>query len=367
MPKYCCKICNYFTNKKCNYKKHLSTTKHINRATIHDIKSSTIAMITGNHTNRDNNVADLQNQNISQLSSINPNSNSNTHNIKSQVKVSKSANKLVIQESFKCEFCGQLFTKKTNLYRHRKKFCKKNPDKLIEKISNLEKMSEIKDVIHREELLSVKEENLDIREELIKEKEKNNKQPNNGQPANNNGGQGNAAANNNINGNHNNINNNQIVVNNFPQANRNHVTDAQYLDAFKQPTNMIPILFKISRCDDNVPENYNMWLCNKKTREILVYEDGVWVDKGCDSSLTEAIYDEMDNVQTVSQRLKDDGTWDQKMLPDQTKTFDNYIERYDKETDVPLVNQPHKQQLLNDAKDKVFCTLKSYRHKKPKQ
>lgn len=343
MPSYTCDLCEFSTKNKSDFKRHNSTRKHINLAHLHNNIVENKTIVNGN---RDNDVT----------------------NIKKSSKKSRQ----MITKAHICSYCGKSFNHKSGLSRHKNVYCNKNEVNVLKKDNKLKDRALIlmkeENLEMREKLIDIKEEKLEIREELIKEKEKNSKQPNNNvQPGNNNAGQGNAAANNNINGNHNNINNNQIVVNNFPEANRNHITDAQYIDAFKEPNNMIPILLSITRCDETIPENYNMWLCNKKTREILVYENGVWIDKGYDSSITEAIYDEMDNVQIVSQRLKDDGTWDEEMLPDQTKTFDKYIETYDLETDVPLVNQPHNQHLLNAVKDKIFCVLKSHRHKKPKQ
>lgn len=341
MPRYNCKSCKYSTINKANFKKHLSTDKHIVK-----------------HSNCDNNTTKNVGITKPKLSIT-----------KSLTQVSKNTSfklESANVEEYKCDYCEQIFSKKNNLYRHRKKYCKKNPQLILEKErkDHNQEVNILKDIIKKDnQIIDAKDTIIG----LLQNNQNNGNNPGN----NNNGGQGGAAAMNNNNiagGNHNNINNNnnQIVVNNFPEADRSHITVDQYIEAFKQPVNMIPMLIELTRFNDAVPENKNMWLCNKKIKELLLHDNGLWKDKGYDYGITEATYSEMDNAQTVSDSFKKTGVWSEKMLPDQAKLFDEYIETYDKETDVPLVNQPHNQPLLNDAKDKIFSMLKSNKHKKPK-
>lgn len=311
MTSYHCKQCNYITEKKYNYDKHLTTKKHY-KCTLN------------NNTIESQNTID----------------NKNT---------------IIPIKTYVCEYCNKSFPYRSGLSRHKNKHCNKN-EKVI-----LKKENAVKDTI-----ISLQKKSINDKETIIGLLQ-NNQNNGNGPGNNNNVGQGAAGAMNNIaGGNHNNINNNQIVVNNFPEADRSHITVDQYIEAFKQPVNMIPMLIELTRFNDAAPENKNMWLCNKKIKELLLHDNGLWKDKGYDYGITEATYSEMDNAQTVSDSFKKTGVWSEKMLPDQAKLFDEYIETYDKETDVPLVNQPHNQPLLNDAKDKIFSMLKSNKHKKPK-
>ncbi len=345
MPCFNCEPCKYTTANKSNFKKHLSTEKHIFR-----------------HSKCDNNTVNrvgIPNQKKG-IPNLLAQKSGNNH--KSHTRFSDSILETDKSKEYTCKLCDQIFTKKNNLYRHRKKSCKKNPQLILDKErkEHNQEVNILKDIIKKDNQI------IDAKDTIIGLL-KNNQNSGNGQPGNNNHvGQGAAGAMNNIAGNHNNVNNNQIVVNNFPEADRNHITVDQYIEAFKQPGNMIPILMELTRFNDAVPENQNMWLCNKKIRELLLLDNGLWKDKGFEFGIREATYNEMDNVQTVSDTLKKTGVWKQKMLPDQARTFDDFVETYDEETDVPLVNMPHKQHILNDAKDKVFCMLKSHKHKKPK-
>ena len=78
MTNYNCKTCKYSTINKVNFKKHLLTNKHI----------------------------------LQQSQDHKP-------------KITSSTIELENVEEYKCDHCDQTFTKKNNLYRHRKKFCKK--------------------------------------------------------------------------------------------------------------------------------------------------------------------------------------------------------------------------------------------------
>ena len=102
MTTYICSICNYRSNKKYNYMKHLKTNKHLNNLKINGV-----------------------NEVLPPISSTVPPKSSE-----------------ILQNS--CKHCGKVFTRSDNLKRHLDSRCQNKPDEnnLIEQIKELKKDKE---------------------------------------------------------------------------------------------------------------------------------------------------------------------------------------------------------------------------------
>lgn len=134
MVKYHCKLCSYYTTNKHNYKKHITTQKHINREAS-DKKQ----------TSNDN----QQSSDVVVTQTTNPKQANNT------------------PSPFNCEYCDQGFTKKTNLYRHKKKFCKMNPNNIVKEKEKIIKQKEA-DIIEKDEMIIEKNKIIAKNEAAIK-------------------------------------------------------------------------------------------------------------------------------------------------------------------------------------------------------
>ena len=95
---FACKICNYTTDIKCNYKKHLLTNKH-------------------------------------QMKKLLKEEDQNTENIKNEPKMSQNEPKMSQKraknepkknQKFKCPDCNKMFSSKPNMRRHQLHRCKEN-------------------------------------------------------------------------------------------------------------------------------------------------------------------------------------------------------------------------------------------------
>lgn len=102
MVSFNCKLCNYITNRKSNYFKHLNTKKHKKNEKVYDVKC--------------------------EKSSNLPQKNTQKHTNPSQIphKTSQNLTKPHKIVEYSCKFCNIQFKRLDNLNRHIKKYCKMN-------------------------------------------------------------------------------------------------------------------------------------------------------------------------------------------------------------------------------------------------
>ena len=148
-------------------------------------------------------------------------------------------------------------------------------------------------------------------------------------------------------------------MNNFPDADRSHITQEQYIDAFKKPVHMIPLLFELTRFSKDKPENLNIKLQNKKNKEILTYADGSWEDHGYSHTMREAADSEVDNIYIVAEQFKKNGIMKEKMLPSEIKTFERFMDKYDTEWNISNANKP-KKETYDNVTGMLFYKLRKY-------
>jgi hypothetical protein len=146
MVLYECSLCNYNTNHKGTFDRHLQSKKHCNFANVRlgivkrtkkpkGINSSITTGINTGIMNVSKNSKNNQNKAVIQQS--NSVRNSVKQNINEQIyHFSKGKKNDMAGKNgrdckdcnmiYDCEFCGKVFTKKNNLYRHRKHYCNAN-------------------------------------------------------------------------------------------------------------------------------------------------------------------------------------------------------------------------------------------------
>jgi hypothetical protein len=108
--KFACEVCNYNTNDKSNYNKHLGSKIHILKSELKNETKPKKIQRDSKGSNRD--PVEIQEDPVNMKKDIKP--------IKSYIKKNTNSGEFV------CEICGTSFKQKTNLYRHRKHRCTKN-------------------------------------------------------------------------------------------------------------------------------------------------------------------------------------------------------------------------------------------------
>ena len=230
MPVYECTYCGFSTKLKTDYKRHLSTKKHISIVKNLEELSS--------HSN-DINENEPKRAKMSQCPKIDE---------PKRAKMSQNQDPQC-NEVFACMYCKKIFKTKANLRRHELHRCKINKQNEKMLLLKLETEKDEKQKLYNqiEELL---EQNGKIIQNTI------------------------------INDNRKTINNihqtNNIVVNNFGDEDLSHLTNSVLDRLISSPANMINNLTKLIHFNKNKPENMNMYIPNKKQKHIKIFKGNKW-------------------------------------------------------------------------------------------
>lgn len=244
MTSYKCDKCNFSTDLRQNYFRHLNTQKHKKRLddsyslSCEDGKKDKSALLMTHKRLTNRNFDSQMTHNFPSL----------THNF-----FEKSHH----TSHLKCEYCSESFSRRNNLIRHQKLYCKEkvNKESYQENITiTLNKQSkQISELVNMIASNSINEGN-----------------HTNYSVSNNN--------NNNINSN--NINN-TITINNFGNENLDMLTNKFMRAMVDRPYTAIPKMIKKIHFNEKYPENQNIRMLNKRDNKLQIIENGKWtyVDK----------------------------------------------------------------------------------------
>ncbi len=342
MLKYKCEACDFSTDIKCNYNRHISTQKH-------NINANILTSHILNRTPQPESLKSTGSKKDKEISAISANG-----------------------KNYKCLTCDQHFKHKSSLVRHKTTRCKKNisvlESKCIDKdnqikilksqtLSESDKTYTNQDMIDMVKTHMNGEGNIDtILAEL--EQHNNYNSANNNNNANhsynnttNNIGSGNSNCNNNI--------NNSIVVNSYGKENTEYITDKDMIKFCKTPKNMISKHLKKVHYDTEHPENHNIDMPNRRTGDIHIREDD-GINRYEDFTAVDTIVN--DSYNAVTEFFEDKETNDPKfiednMRKDEVKTYKKYVETIEDERDVHTVNDPTQQPTYTEAKTKCLCVM----------
>lgn len=290
MPLYLCEHCNFSTKIKTQYKQHLSTKKHARNikdlsSDIENIGNSVAQMSTKEHKYRKN-------------------------------RAQKSTKEHATQKPiFTCDLCNNGFSSYAILVRHQKKYCSANPEKSIDKKTELE---ELKNMIkeEREEHKKEKEKLYQYIDKLIEKAGYT-------------------------------INNTQnISLNNFGNEDLSHITDKVKTELIKLPFGMIPKMIEYVHFNNEKPENKNIAITNKKEKLIKVFKDDKWCYKTKHELLDDLI---QTNYNRLDDFYEDNGT--NQLNEQQNMRYKKFQELFDGE-DVTVLDQVKQKSeliLLNDS------------------
>jgi len=257
-----CKICSYYTEIGSNYKKHLSSQKHILKCTNLHLNNSDI-----NDTFEDR------------------------KSIKSQPKVnlkSTSSQPLVNPKDsslFSCKYCQHKFKFKQSMYKHIKYSCTKNKtEDLTELVRLLNLQLESKDKQLEKQDRQIETQSKQI-EKLMGKLE--------------------------INGSFNTtINNVNINLLNYGDTDTSHLTNKDYEKCIKQVYNCVMKMIEKIHFNPDKPENMNLYISNIKSKHIMMYKDNKWILTN--NSELDSIYADKDNL--IKTWIEDNNIKDPELL-----------------------------------------------------
>lgn len=249
MYKFICYECNYKTNLKGDYKRHLNSMKHQRNITMKGLEIPNDIFLTKGEQKRNK---------------------KEQKGTKTQKKGTKKEQKGTIftcekNESLKpmtehiCQYCNKNYSTRKSLLRHIKHFCKIKKDEDNQELKKTEDMNELKKIFSEE----MKEQNHKISKLFDKVSTTNNTMNNSG----------------NNNNSHNQVNNIQLNV--FGKEDLSVLTDNVKEELIKGPFKMMPKLMEMIYFNKNHPENQTMKLVNKKEKIMKIHDKEGWkyVDK----------------------------------------------------------------------------------------
>ena len=231
---FTCKFCNYSTKVKCNYIKHINTSKHKKM----EEKCKTIETLN-----------EKMNTNEHKM-------NTNEHSLGTQMNTDEHK---MNTKSHKCLFCDSTFNTRASKRRHEKHYCKENPD-FVDKIIDA-KNSKIKSLQKEKEKWEQEKQELYKQVSTLLEKV----------------------------GDTTNIQNNTIILNNYGSEDLSHITDKLKTELLNIPYCAIPKMIEAIHFNDEKPENKNILLPNKKENLVKVYEGNKWVYKNKNDTINDLV------------------------------------------------------------------------------
>ena len=257
MPAYICKACNFSSDLRSNFCRHLLTPKHKKR-------------IVDSYTLRD----EEEKKEYSALLIAHKCSQNAENDPKSAHKSLCSPKKRIKKKGgdslYICEFCEKTFSRSSNLKRHHELYCKKiNKKKEDDNIKNILEKTIIQQSRDIHKIL----EKVPSLEEISNIRSKSNQNITN-----------NHIFHNTIN-NFSNTINNTININNFGNENLDMLTNKFMSAMIDKPYTAIPKMIKKIHFNDKYPENKNIRMVNKKDNKLQIIENGKWIYVDKDETL----------------------------------------------------------------------------------
>jgi len=290
MPLYSCSLCNYSTKFKSDFTKHTNTNKHRLKLLATDTTSHHDGVM---NTNEHKVNTNEHNTNTNEHK-VNTKMNTNEH--KSNTDEEKVINmEKVNLKKFTCEFCSTRFNTKASMNRHKKRYCKENPnyiDTIIDakdyKIESLEK---------DKKKLEMEKAHLYNQVATLLDKV----------------------------GDTTNIQNN-IILNNYGNEDLSHITDKLKTELLNIPFCAIPKMIEAIHFNDQKPENKNIVIPNKKENLVKVFQGDKWIYK----NKNETISDLVDSKYTIIDEHYEILDTADKVTPKVKTTFSKFRKYYEK-------------------------------------
>ena len=289
MYKYTCECCNFYTDNKTKYERHLNTKKH------KSMYPKCIQMYPNVSKKRSN------------VSKMYPSKN------------------ITSEKRYECKYCNKSYKYSQGLSKHIKYTCKKNKDEDLQELVKLmnEQLKEQKEVM--KEIQDKMNNDLVIREKEIEKRDKQITKLSHK-----------LQINNNCNIIQNQYNNIQLL--NYKDTDISHLTQIDYINSLKRVNNGVKTLIENIHYNPKKPENMNIYISNLKNKYVMVYENDKW-----------ELRDFFDNIYEHKEILLEE--WienEQNNYPELREKFEQYLDNKEKNSIYNLIKDDIKLMMYNN-------------------
>ncbi len=264
MVLYECKICNYSSELKSNYSRHMKSKKHRAKCEMVEKNDKKMTPMTQNDPEMTPNKPQITQNDQKMTTNFSENSEKSAENGENLAKINeKKINPNKNKKKFKCDFCDKEFSTHAHKRRHELHTCKQNAANIYKLLNNQEAKIKILEKEKKELYKKI--------DALIKKVGDTNIQ--------------------------NSIQNN-IIVNSYGNEDLSHITDKIKDELLKIPYGAIPKLIETIHFNDDMPQNMNIKYPNKKENVVSVYQGDKWVYKDKNETINDLIdskYSVIDN------------------------------------------------------------------------
>ena len=248
MEKYHCSRCDFSTNNKTKYERHLGTKKHKKSPQSHHLVTTKSPFLTQKVTIKS------------------PQSHHKVTILDQKTPKNEKKDQKKDQKKYACQYCKKTFKFKQGMYRHVKLYCKKSEDEDLKELVRLmneqlkEKDRELEERDKKVEVCLRKQEKYE------KQQERNNKVirklTEKLQITNYN--------------NQNVIVNNNIRLLNYKDTDVSHLTSMDFKAAINEVNYATLDLIKRIHFNPNKPENMNIYIPNIKDKYVVLFKENAW-------------------------------------------------------------------------------------------
>jgi hypothetical protein len=256
MYKYNCFECNYKTNLKGDYKRHLNSKKH-----QRNMGNTDCNFISGKNQPKEEQKRNKKEQKgtFSAKKGTFWDQKGTKKEQKGTFCLDDKIEEIDTNEKLICKYCNKTYATRKTLLRHMRQYCKKKGEYEAKEKENNKNIIELKKIISEEMAVQ----NNKISKLLDNVNTTNNTMNNSG----------------NHNNSHNQVNNIQLNV--FGKEDLSMITENVKQELIKGPFKMMPKLMEMIYFNKDHPENHTMKLVNKKEKIMKIHDKEGWkyVDK----------------------------------------------------------------------------------------
>ena len=300
MLRYNCEYCEYHTDLKANFTRHLKSKKHLRLVNTHNNEGGIITI---------KKESMKMNQNEPKMNQNEPKMNQNEP-IMNQATIKK----------FICPYCKESFKTKPSMRRHQLHRCKNNNEASIN--TNYQMQNKLLEKKHEKE-----------KKQMYKHIEKLLEKV------------GDTITNNTFN------QTNNIVLNNYGNEDLSHITSTLLDKLIANPHEMINSLTKIIHFNDQKPENMNIYIPNKNQKYIKVYKNNKWLLE----EKKDTIPDIVDKNYNILDSHYEDSKGNEKLNKVENKNYKIFQAKLDNRDEdiLELENKKCELEILNNTKNVV--------------